>query len=261
MRKNLLFLLALPLLTFCIASCSIKNDSPSTAILKVYLTDAPADYEEVKIDLQKVEYNTTDDAEKGWVSLTAQPTVYDLLKLSGGSTALIAYSEMSPLKIKQLRLVLGTKNTLKVEGKEYPLETPSAQQSGLKIKFDVDMRAGSMYMPLLDFDAAKSIVKAGDKYILKPVIKVANNEDSGIIKGKIRQSDVKCFVKLYNNKDTFNTYTKEGIYAFYMKEGTYKLKITPPVTSQYLVFDSEKDIVLKKGENITLDLIDLKKKP
>jgi len=57
------------------------------------------------------------------------------------------------------------------------LDTPSAQQSGLKQKHGFDVEANTEADLVLDFDACRSIVKAGNsgnsgKYNLKPVITV-----------------------------------------------------------------------------------------
>ncbi len=53
-----------------------------------------------------------------------------------------------------------------------PLDTPSAQQSGLKLKHAFEVTANTEVDLVLDFDACRSIVKAGNsgKFNLKPVI-------------------------------------------------------------------------------------------
>jgi hypothetical protein len=59
-------------------------------------------------------------------------------------------------------------------GVETALTTPSAQQSGLKLKVNMDIAAGQLADFAIDFDACKSIVKRGGsgEYNLKPVISV-----------------------------------------------------------------------------------------
>jgi hypothetical protein len=59
-----------------------------------------------------------------------------------------------------------------VNNQIFLLETPSAQQSGLKINIHLDVNAGILYQMWPDFDAGHSITKAGNnKYMLKPVIR------------------------------------------------------------------------------------------
>ena len=65
-----------------------------------------------------------------------------------------------------------------------PLTTPSAQQSGLKLNAKpFDVAEGQTVELVLDFDAARSVVRAGNsgKYLLKPVITVIAVLDAGHI--------------------------------------------------------------------------------
>jgi hypothetical protein len=57
---------------------------------------------------------------------------------------------------------------------EIPLTTPSAQQSGFKLQARFDVQSGQVADMVLDFDACRSIVKAGasGRYNLKPVVAV-----------------------------------------------------------------------------------------
>ena len=96
--------------------------------------------------------------------------------------------------LKQFRLVLSDNNTLLLENETTPihLDTPSAQQSGLKLKLDTALEPGFSYTFILDWDVHKSIVKAGNsgKYILKPVIRVNTEVNSGSISGKVIGEDL-----------------------------------------------------------------------
>ncbi|HWI78592.1 MAG TPA: DUF4382 domain-containing protein [Ramlibacter sp.] len=62
------------------------------------------------------------------------------------------------------------------------LSTPSAQQSGLKLQAHFEVAAGQQSDLVLDFDACKSIVQAGNsgKFILKPVLSVVPRAVTGI---------------------------------------------------------------------------------
>jgi hypothetical protein len=66
-------------------------------------------------------------------------------------------------------------------GSETPLDTPSAQQSGLKLNMNVNVPAGQVLDVVMDFDACKSVVKRGNSghYNLKPVITVVPVVNSG----------------------------------------------------------------------------------
>jgi len=158
---------SLSLLLF-VASCS--KDSSQTATLQVRLTDAPGDYQEVNIDIDsvKVSSSNTSGSNSSWVGLDVKKGVYNLLDLTNGLDTLLGTTVLPAGKITQLRLVLGSNNTVKVAGQSYPLSTPSAQQSGLKILINTTLSAGVTYKITLDFDAARSIVVTGNSnYILK----------------------------------------------------------------------------------------------
>src|SRR5690554_7316058 len=84
--------------------------------------------------------------------------VYDLLELTAGVNVLLFNDEVPSGDISQIRLILGEENTIVVNGQTLPLSTPSAQQSGLKIKVNQSLEPGIFYDFLLDFDVDKSIV-------------------------------------------------------------------------------------------------------
>ena len=148
---------------------SCKKESYST--LNVRLTDAPADYEEVNIDLEKISVKLSDDSE-GWVELDAIPGMYNLLGLQNGVDTLIGTQTLPQGIVKEIRLVLGSDNTIKVNGTVFPLVIPSGSESGLKIKVDKKLDA-SIETLIIDFDAALSIHEEGTgDYKLRPVLKV-----------------------------------------------------------------------------------------
>jgi hypothetical protein len=175
------------LLSIFMMACNSSNDEQS-ATLHVKLTDAPADFEQVNIDIQGVQvHNSLGDQEGGWTTLTLLETgVYNLLELSNGLDTLLAANELPAGKISQIRLILGSENTVMVGGELFPLSTPSAQQSGLKLNVNAQLKGGITYTILLDFDAALSVVEHGDgTYSLKPVIRAISEATSGAISGTV----------------------------------------------------------------------------
>ena len=175
-----------------VQSCSDNNENlEDTARVQLKLVDAPGDYLEVNIEIIDIQYNSSDD-EEGWLSFTPEsgyPINVDLTELIAGNSLLLTDQIMPTGLLKQVRLVLSNKNTLNVEGEEglIPLSTPSAQQSGLKLKLDTELEAGFSYTFILDWNVQESIVKAGNSgiYNLKPVIKVNTEVNSGAISGKV----------------------------------------------------------------------------
>src|SRR6476469_8924762 len=157
--RNTIFYTSLLLTAiFLLASCS-KNEK-GTSRLQVSLTDGPGDYEALYIDVQDIKINTTSDSTSGWSSLGGvQHGTYNLLDLVNGKDTLLADAIIPAGRVQQIRLVLGEENYVKVAGKMVKLETPSAQQSGLKLNIHQDVNEGILYKLTLDFNVAKSIVE------------------------------------------------------------------------------------------------------
>lgn len=184
------------------------NDSESTnARIEVWLTDAPGDYEEVNIDLQAIEVHTENsEDESGWISLEANKGIYNLLDLTNGIDTLIGTIEIPSGKISQIRLKLGSENTIKVGGQLHDLSTPGAQQSGLKIQVHQELLMGITYKILLDFDVARSIVATGNgTYKLKPIIRSIAEAQDGAIKGTVSPKESSPAVYAIMNTDTLGT--------------------------------------------------------
>ena len=175
---SLPLLFALSLL-FLIAACNEDSLKPKDAQnqmtrLQIRLTDAPASYEEVNIELKQVLIKM--QADTGWRELATYAGIYDLLSLTGGVDTLIVNDSVPAGQIQMLRLVLGDSNYVVIGGANYPLQTPSAQQSGLKLNLNQILVQDSLNDVLIDFDADKSVVKQGNSggYLLKPVLRVVD---------------------------------------------------------------------------------------
>jgi hypothetical protein len=164
--------------------------------LRVALTDAPScGYDHVYVTVEKVRVHqsgSAGDSEAGWTDLTVSPARrIDLLDLTNGVMEELGTTQLAAGHYSQIRLVLASNTgtgTSSVANAVQPtggtvtaLATPSGQQSGLKLQAHFDVTAGQTTDILLDFDACKSIVKAGNgKYSLKPVLSVVPRLDTGI---------------------------------------------------------------------------------
>jgi hypothetical protein len=241
MRRIILFsalFVSIASLPFVISCKKNNTDSKRNARLQVYLTDAPGDYEAVYIDVKDVMINVTGDTVNGWQSLAGvNAGVYDLLKLVNDDDTLLADAIIPTGRLHQLRLVLGTENYVKIEGTPQliKLETPSAQQSGLKLNIQQDVVDGILYTIVLDFDVARSIVKTGNsKYILKPLIRTVLNAVGGSIRGVVMPKDFQTAVYAINGPDTIATTftgTNGGYLIKGLPAGTYSVYYLPGDTT------------------------------
>jgi hypothetical protein len=214
----ILTIVSLPVLI----SCKKNGTGDGNARLQVFLTDDPGDYEAVYIDVKDVQINVTGDDANGWQSLQGvNAGAYDLLRLVNDDDTILADAQIPSGRLHQIRLVLGTENYVKLEGTSQliKLETPSAEQSGLKLNVQYDVTDERLYTILLDFDVAKSIVKTGsNKYILKPIIRAILNAVGGTIKGVVMPKDFQTAIYAVQGVDTIAT-TFTGINGGYIIKG------------------------------------------
>jgi len=238
---NFRIFLLTTLLCLFITSCSNNDDNGSaqTSKVSVRMTDAPGDYDEVNVEVLDVKIKSSSDTgEEGWVSIgNIKPGIYNLLDLTGGVNVLLADNEVPSGNLGQIRLILGEHNTVKKDGVTYPLKTPSAQQSGLKLKVNQTLTGGVTYDFLLDFDVEHSVVvEAGNSggFNLHPVIRVSTTATSGIIKGIVTPFAFQSVVSVQVGDTTVSAYTNEsGVFQLNgIPAGTYTVTITPDVSSQ-----------------------------
>ncbi len=214
-------------------SCS--DDENGTAKFSLRLTDSPAEFEEVLIDVQevKVSFQSEDEDEISWITLDGlEPAVINLLELTNGTDVLLADEELPVGTISQIRLVLGDNNQVKVDGEYYDIKTPSAQQSGLKLNVHAELQAGITYKMWLDFDAGRSVVEKGNgSYSLKPVIRTFTEATSGAIRGTVSPVESNVYIHaISEDLDTVSTYadTETGFFLIRaLEDGDYKLKFLP----------------------------------
>lgn len=234
MKTVALHCFAALLIILTTSACEPK-DNFTTGTLQVVLTDSPADYESVIIDIQEVRVHIDSEADEdngGWRTITDQPMQVDLMELTNGTTEILGEEELEPGNYSQLRLILGDQNEIIIDSKSYPLTTPSAQESGLKLTINADIEGSSTYKLLLDFDASRSIVQNGnsDMYLLKPVIRTVNLAEAGAISGDISPRDAQPWIYAIAEEDTVAG-TRASVNGDFiligLTSGNYNLAFTP----------------------------------
>ncbi|MEO6228965.1 MAG: DUF4382 domain-containing protein [Ferruginibacter sp.] len=185
MKKFKTILFACSLTVFALASCKKNNDKTST--FQIRLTDAPTSLEEVNVEIREVDVRIRETTREtpatgtipetrpeteGWVRMETNGRVYNLLELQNGVNEVLATADLPTGVVEEIRLILGTNNSVRENGVVSPLVIPSGSTSGLKIKVDKALNA-SLETITIDFDAALSVKKEGDRdFKLRPVIKL-----------------------------------------------------------------------------------------
>jgi hypothetical protein len=227
--KKIKIILSFIVLGIIMTSCNNNDETASSYPYAVKMTDAPGPYQAVNVDLIGVEV-TGNGGET--VMLNVKKGIYNLLDLTNGKSTLIATDTLQISKVEQIRLILGTNNTVVVDNTTYPLSTPSAEQSGLKLQVHQTLEQGIMYNVLLDFDANKSIVNTGNgTYKLKPVVRTIETAISGNIKGKITPVGslaVVTAVDAVTNLSYSTSVSATGDFLLMgLPSGTYTVTVTP----------------------------------
>ena len=279
MKKNVLMMVMAAIISLGLQSCTENKElEGNTARVQLKLIDFPGEYMEVNIEIIDIQYNVSDE---GWTSFAPMdggyPINVDLTELIAGNSLLLADEIVPSGLLKQIRLVLSDNNSLLIEGENEGesisthLDTPSAQQSGLKLNLETELEPGFSYSFILDWDVQKSVVKAGNsgKYNLKPVIRVNAEVNSGSISGTVVADDLdddleeavplkgaKISVFTTDDSEVATTFTDEtGNFIIQgLDEGDYKIRIEH---INYIEFQSEGLIKVLPGEITSLGTIEL----
>jgi len=153
----------------CAVIFSCKKESGSAPI-QILLTDKPADYDSVNVHIVGMQVQISKDTQ-AWISINVKDSIYNLLDFQNGITTLIAQDTVPTGVLHEVRFILGDDNTVVVNGTSYPLETPSAEESGLKVKIGKALNE-TLNIFTLDFDALLSVQEENGAYKLHPVIRL-----------------------------------------------------------------------------------------
>ena len=168
----------------------------------------------------------------------------DLLKLQNGDLAELGEVTLPTGSYNQMRLVLADNSgsgqlansvVLTSDKSVVALKTPSGQQSGVKAKqFNIDIAANQLANFVIDFDACKSIVVAGNsgQYLLKPQLTVIPRYISGVA-GFVDQTLISGYtsVSLQQGGVVVKATTPDTTGKFLLKPvapGSYTLVMTAP---------------------------------
>lgn len=259
--KKFNWILGLLMLPF-LACDSLDRDesiSEGMARVNVFLVDAPAAFDEVWVEVVAVEIlpkGGREENESAWLNLPYERNngKINLLTLTGGNSENLGAIEVPAGEISQIRLILGNDNYIISNGQRLNLTTPSAQQSGLKLKVDKPIQAGISYDLVIDFDVARSIVRAGNsgQFILRPVLRVVA-EALATLEGTVLPLEAgPVSVQAILGQDTVGTFTNEnGIFVMRgLREGTYNVLLTPNEDFEPLLLEG---LVLTAGETKRLE--------
>jgi Domain of unknown function (DUF4382) len=195
------------LLGFFLVSCGGGGSGGGQGILSTSLTDSSTDeYQAIYVTITRVEVHH--DGDGTWETVANPDKTYNLLELVNGVRETLGISSLAVGHYTQLRLIIGEvpdvqglnifsmphpyANYLINQADEiHELKVPSGTNTGLKIVNGFDINENQTTELLLDFDALRSVVKAGSSghYLLKPTVKVLDTAGYAIVSGTVSNAE------------------------------------------------------------------------
>ena len=161
------------LVLFFISAGGCRKDETGKSSVIIKLTDTPAAYDAVNVEVIEVSIHSNTD---GWISLDVADSIYDLLTLQNNANAVLGTLTLPSGTVSQVRLILGSNNSVVVNSTVFPLTLSSQDESGLKLNIHQTLASNQTYTLVLDFDADASVHDNGNgTYKLKPVLSASFN--------------------------------------------------------------------------------------
>ncbi len=245
--KNIITLVVLAILPVSVIFYSCQKDiSGSTTPdpdkphgVTIYLTDHQTPiFDSVFIDLQRLEVKLEDDTlpNSGWVSLSINPGVYNILRFRNGLDTLFATGTLPNARVKKIKLVLGTQNSAMKNGQSFPLRVKDEDREVIANldNSNFEITSSGQVLFWIDFDAGNSIQVdnsgSGNNngYRLKSHIKIFTRGSSGRIEGRVLPRAADAIVKAVIGTDTATAIPDDDDGEFKivgLNAGTYKVII------------------------------------
>jgi hypothetical protein len=232
-----LILAASTLLFACQRDVSKSTTDPDQPHpVTIYLTDhATPIFDSVFIDLRALSVKLEDSSSSnGWVNLSINPGVYNILRFRNGLDTLFATGTLPNARIRKIRLTLGTQNTAMKNGQSFPLRVKDEDREVIanldNNNFEITSTGQVLFW--IDFDAGNSIQVdnsgSGNNngYRLKSHIKIFTRSSSGRIEGRVLPNAADAIVKAVIGTDTATAIPHDSNGEFKivgLVAGTYKL--------------------------------------
>ena len=169
-----LFIVLLAALSTMMAGCKKELKNGQASNVKFNITDAPANFDALNIDIQAIKGHSQT---AGWVTLSSQLGTINILNYVNGNSTLAAQGDIAAGTIDQVQLVLGSGNSVVVNGTTFALS--ASQISGLTVNMNGQLQAGGQYNWTFDFDASQSVSAAGTgSFTFTPVIRLLVDSSS-----------------------------------------------------------------------------------
>lgn len=223
-----------------LSSCDKNNTASQGSMYKVRMTDAPAAYAAVNVEIKSVQLIGADGET---ANLTTNAGIYNVLNFNNGTDTLIASGNVNIKTVKQVKLVLGTNNSVVSGGNNYALAFNSTADATVTLDVNQTVTANGTTELIVDFDANASVQASGwGSYTFTPTVRPINVDASasGIIMGHVTNSGIIAVVTVTGNGHTYSTsLAVDGYFRVRgLATGSYDVTITPVLPLQAQTFTS-----------------------
>jgi len=195
-KKPFLFLSLLTITVIVVMFSCQKNISselsavpPGKNQLQIMMTDDPSViYDSIFLDIQRVEVKVEDSTgAEHWDTLTIRAGVYNILRFRNGLDTLLASGYVPNGEVEKIRITLGNRNAVMLNGNTIPLVLTSNQVI-VEIHGDLDHLDPNHLRLWLDFDGHGSIRLHNGRLELNLHVSHFSHNNSGEIEGEIKPS-------------------------------------------------------------------------
>lgn len=195
-------------LVACGGGGSGDSSSSGTGTVAMSLTDAMSNkFNAVYVTIEDVQVHLkgNGNGNNGWESVSTPnlPKTFNLYELTNGIREEIGLADLDTGGYTQMRLIVGdmpdsginelseahpyANYVIDTDDSYQELKIPSGYQTGIKIVHGFTISANQTTELIIDFDAEKSVVVAGNSgnWHLKPTVKVGATAELSIIRGKV----------------------------------------------------------------------------
>ncbi|MBS1619636.1 MAG: DUF4382 domain-containing protein [Bacteroidetes bacterium] len=212
-----------------LSSCDKNNTASQGSMYKVRMTDAPAAYAAVNVEIKSVQLI---GANGETATLNTNTGIYNVLNFNNGTDTLIASGNVNISTVKQVKLVLGTNNSVVSSGSTYNLAFSSTTDATVTLDVNQTVTANGTTELIVDFDANASVQASGSgSYTFTPTIRPINVDASasGIIMGHVSNTGIVAVVSVTGNGHTYSTsLAVDGYFRVRgLATGSYTVTVTP----------------------------------
>ena len=211
-------------------STATATSQPAGNTMRVKMTDGPGNYQALNVNIVAVEVYKQDS---GWISLNNSAQTVSVLDLTNGTSTQLGYSSnISAGVYTKLRLKFGAQNTLTLNAQSatllgvsamVDLQWDAAKEVEIAINEEVNAHVGAEI--LIDFEVANSIKENLGTYVIHPVIRNIEDEETGV-RGQIEASAHAALIvtspegELSSYTDASGNFMLQGL-----RPGEYTIKV------------------------------------